>query len=81
MAGAGLVSIVILLAIVAPVVLYLLVRSEHDRREVMDRRSAERAARRDADEGVREADDEPRANGDEWGSEDGDSTAGRGGWK
>jgi hypothetical protein len=38
-----------LLAIVAPLVLYALVRSEHDRRERMDREQAERAARRDAD--------------------------------
>jgi uncharacterized protein HemX len=31
-------------------VLYLLVRAEHDKRETMDRRDAERAARRDSDE-------------------------------
>jgi multisubunit Na+/H+ antiporter MnhG subunit len=49
MAGAALVA-VLLLAIAGPVVLYLLVRAEHDRREPMDRESAERAARRDTRE-------------------------------
>jgi hypothetical protein len=38
-----------LLAVVGPVVLYVLVRSEHDNRERMDRKRAERAARRDRD--------------------------------
>lgn len=45
---AGLFVFVLLLAGVAfPLVLYLLVRAEHDQRETMDRESAERAARRD----------------------------------
>lgn len=39
--------IIFLLAIVAPIVLYVLVRSEHDQRETMDRQEAEQAARRD----------------------------------
>ncbi|MFD1686908.1 hypothetical protein [Halobellus litoreus] len=37
----------VLFAVVAPLVLYLLVRAEHDQRSTMDRRDAERAARRD----------------------------------
>jgi hypothetical protein len=39
----------VLLAVAAPLVLYVLVRSEHDNRERMDRERAERAARRDRD--------------------------------
>jgi hypothetical protein len=42
--------VVLLLAVGAPLVLYALVRAEHDEREVMDRSDAERAARRDVDE-------------------------------
>ena len=38
-----------LLAVVGPLTLYALVRSEHDARERMDRKQAERAARRDLD--------------------------------
>jgi len=40
-------ALVLLLALVAPLVLYYLVRAEHGEREEMDRESAERAARRD----------------------------------
>ncbi len=44
----GLVVVVfLLLALAAPLVLYALVRAEHDQREEMDRETAERAARRD----------------------------------
>lgn len=39
--------LVLLGAIVAPFILYYFVRAEHDQREMMDRREAERAARRD----------------------------------
>jgi uncharacterized protein HemX len=38
----------------AGLVLYLLVRAEHDTRETMDRRDAERAARRDSEDRRRE---------------------------
>ncbi|WP_254837792.1 hypothetical protein [Natronomonas marina] len=38
------------LALVGPLVLYSLVRKEHESREEMGRREAERAARRDLDE-------------------------------
>ncbi|WP_251329352.1 hypothetical protein [Haloplanus pelagicus] len=47
MAGEGAVVIVLLLGLGAPLVLYALVRAEHEDREVMDRAAAERAARRD----------------------------------
>jgi multisubunit Na+/H+ antiporter MnhG subunit len=47
MAEAAFVLLVLLFALVGPLVLYYLVRAEHDRREEMDRESAERAARRD----------------------------------
>jgi type II secretory pathway pseudopilin PulG len=46
-----------LLAVVAPLVLYALVRAEHDDRQTMDREDAERAARRDTDD--RRYDDRP----------------------
>jgi len=52
MAGVGLLAALLVVgALVAPVALYLLVRAEHDDREPMDRRAAERAARRDTDDG------------------------------
>lgn len=44
------VPLLVLLALAAPVALYLLVRGEHDQRETMDREQAERAARRDTGE-------------------------------
>jgi hypothetical protein len=47
MADALVVVVFLLLAVAAPLVLYALVRTEHDAREVMDRESAERVARRD----------------------------------
>ena len=48
MAGFGALFVVFLLfALVAPLVLYALVRSEHDQRGEMDREAAERVARRD----------------------------------
>jgi len=50
MVGAGLFVLVLVLALVAPLVLYYLVRAEHGQREQMDRESAERAARRDTRE-------------------------------
>lgn len=48
----GLLAVLAILAgaLLAPVALYYLVRSEHDQRETMDREEAERAARRDAPE-------------------------------
>ncbi|WP_049984915.1 hypothetical protein [Halobellus rufus] len=49
MVEGALVLVVLLFAVVAPFVLYALVRSEHDQRETMDRRDAERTARRDTD--------------------------------
>ena len=52
-AEAALVVVVLLLALILPLSLYVLVRSEHDQREEMDRESAERAARRDTREGRR----------------------------
>lgn len=42
--------LVLVIALAAPFVLYGLVRNEHDQRETMDRRDAERAARRDTDD-------------------------------
>jgi hypothetical protein len=52
MAGGGALVLVfaLLLAVGAPLLLYALVRAEHDDREVMDRSAAERAARRDVDD-------------------------------
>ncbi|MGQ4555438.1 hypothetical protein [Halobellus sp. GM3] len=50
MAAGGFLLVVVLLAVVAPLLLYALVRAEHDGRETMDRQSAERAARRDTQE-------------------------------
>jgi len=49
MAGA-IVLLVFGVAIALPLVLYWLVRAEHDRRERMDREDAERVARRDTRE-------------------------------
>lgn len=42
-------GVVVLLAVVGPLLLYVLVRSEHNDRRRMDRERAERAARRDID--------------------------------
>jgi len=51
MAGEGaFVLVVALLAVGGPLLLYALVRTEHDDREVMDRSAAEHAARRDVDD-------------------------------
>jgi hypothetical protein len=48
MAAEGLfVLLVLLFAVAAPLVLYALVRSEHDQREEMSREAAEQSARRD----------------------------------
>ena len=47
MAEGAFLLVFVLLALAAPLALYALVRGEHDRRETMDRRDAERAARRD----------------------------------
>jgi hypothetical protein len=49
MAGEG----ALVLAVGGPLLLYALVRAEHDDREVMDRSAAERAARRDVDDSGR----------------------------
>jgi hypothetical protein len=48
--GAVVLVFVALLAVGGPLLLYALVRAEHDDREVMDRSAAERAARRDVDD-------------------------------
>ncbi|WP_248897896.1 hypothetical protein [Haloplanus halobius] len=51
MPGAGgLLVLVLLVGLAAPLVLYWLVRAEHEDRTVMDREEAERTARRDIDE-------------------------------
>lgn len=49
-AGFGIAVLFLLLALLAPLVLYALVRAEGSEREEMDRETAERAARRDTDE-------------------------------
>jgi len=51
MTGVGVPVLLFGLAVGAPLVLYWLVRAEHDAREKMDRSQAERVARRDVDEG------------------------------
>jgi uncharacterized protein HemX len=48
--GAGVVLLFLVLGIGGPLLLYWLVRAEHDDREVMDREPAERTARRDVDD-------------------------------
>lgn len=51
MAGeAGVLLVFVLFGVGAPLVLYYLVRSEHNRRVEMDREDAERAARRDTED-------------------------------
>ncbi|MFB6201534.1 MAG: hypothetical protein ABEI98_05955 [Halorhabdus sp.] len=45
--AAGIVVLVLAIGLALPIVLYALVRAEHDRRETMDRDEAERVARRD----------------------------------
>jgi len=52
--AAGVVLLFVLVGVGAPLVLYTLVRAEHDDREVMDRSAAERAARRDVDDDRRQ---------------------------
>jgi multisubunit Na+/H+ antiporter MnhG subunit len=47
MTTTAVVALVVLVGVAAPLVLYALVRAEHDDRERMDRQTAERAARRD----------------------------------
>lgn len=47
MAAGLLFVLVVVLAVLGPLVLYYLVRAEHDKRETMDREAAERRARRD----------------------------------
>jgi len=46
-AEGGFFAVLLLFAVVAPFVLYVLVRGEHDQRQTMDREEAEREARRD----------------------------------
>ena len=58
------VGLFVLFAVVGPLVLYILVRSEHDDRERMDREQAERAARRDVD--TEAAPDEQSRDGQQW---------------
>ncbi|MFT4885002.1 MAG: multisubunit Na+/H+ antiporter MnhG subunit [Natronomonas sp.] len=50
MATGAVLAVVLLFALVAPLVLYALVRAEHDQREEMSRKEAERVARRDTDD-------------------------------
>jgi len=61
MAEGAFVLVVLLLAVVAPFALYALVRAEHDNRETMDRRDAERAARRDTEQTPTDTDRETDA--------------------
>lgn len=48
--GAGIVLLLAVVRLLAPVGLYVLVRAEHDRRQEMDRETAERVARRDRED-------------------------------
>jgi hypothetical protein len=58
------VGVFVLFAVVGPLLLYILVRSEHDDRERMDREQAERVVRRDTDT---EADPDERShNRQQW---------------
>jgi len=50
MTAAGIVAVALLLAVGGGLLLYRLVRAEHDRRARMDRGRAERVARRDTDD-------------------------------
>ncbi|QLD84556.1 hypothetical protein HWV23_02140 [Natronomonas halophila] len=50
MADGALLIVFLLVAIASPLVLYWLVRAEHDQREEMSREEAERVARRDTDD-------------------------------
>ncbi|MFB6179951.1 MAG: hypothetical protein ABEI77_09540 [Halorientalis sp.] len=65
MTGAGF-AVVVLLALVSPFVLWLLIDSETDRTEVMDRASAERTVRTDSYEGKSGDSRDERRNGDRW---------------
>lgn len=58
MSGGWLFAVFLLVAVGGGLLLYLLVRSEHDQRRTMDRESAEKVARRDTDEAGRNADRE-----------------------
>ena len=46
--GGLVVRVFLVLAVLAPLVLYVLVRSEHDKRQTMSRDDGERVARRDS---------------------------------
>jgi hypothetical protein len=48
MAASGFLAVFLLLAVAAPLVLWLLIESETDDPDVMDRRSAEESARADS---------------------------------
>jgi hypothetical protein len=50
MAEGALFLVFLLLVVASPLVLYVLVRAEHDEREEMSREEAERVARRDTDD-------------------------------
>ncbi|WP_336135943.1 hypothetical protein [Natronomonas amylolytica] len=50
MADGAILVVFLLFAVAAPLVLYALVRAEHDQREEMSREEAERVARRDTDD-------------------------------
>lgn len=50
MVGSLMIVVVLLVGLAAPLVLYSLVRAEHDQRETMDRATAEQVARRDTND-------------------------------
>jgi type II secretory pathway pseudopilin PulG len=50
MSGIGVLVVVLVLGLLAPLVLYAIVRAERDGRESMDRADAERVARRDTND-------------------------------
>lgn len=45
--AAELFVLILLVAVVAPFILYVFIQAEHDQRETMDRQEAEQSARRD----------------------------------
>lgn len=49
-ADGGIFALLLLFAVLAPFLLYVLVRGEHDQRRTMDREEAEREARRDTED-------------------------------
>ena len=62
--GTGLLVLALLFGLATPLLLYLLLRAEHENREVMDRAAAERVARRDLSDEDDERPPDPGRNGD-----------------